>query len=120
MARRAHAAETPPAETLASDAHSNRTMPALSLVEPPPPGAKALGLFRDARAASLDHLAEVEAAMAVLRERLETVVEAGDLYVVGVQAFAERLAEELFWKGKSFELLVQRQREGAGPAARRR
>jgi hypothetical protein len=92
----------------------------LSLVEPSPPGAKALQLFHDARAASIEHLALVAEAMTALRDRLEAVGEGGDLYVAGVSEFAERLAEELFWRAKSFDLLVQRQRESLQPRARRR
>ncbi len=85
----------------------------LSLVEPPPAGARAQRLFEEARAISLEHLAEVATAMTALREQLQTVVEAGDLYDPGLHAFSERLSEDLFWRCKSFALLVERQRAAA-------
>jgi hypothetical protein len=92
---------------------SGRAPTILSLVEPPPAAARARQLFVEARAISREHLTEVSAAMTVLRERLEAVVEAGELYAPGVHDFAERLSEELFWRLKSFEALTQRQHEDA-------
>lgn len=83
----------------------------LSLVEPPPAGARARRLFEEARVISLEHLAGVAATMTALRDQLQTVVEAGELYDTGLHAFAERLSEDLFWRGKSFALLVERQRQ---------
>ena len=88
----------------------------LSLVEPSPAGARARKLFAEARAISLEHLAETSAAMADLQSLLQTIGEAGDLYVPGVQAFAARLAEDLFWRAKSFELLIEQQRAAVEPA----
>jgi len=119
MARRSQTADND-ASPMAQIADAAAPRTALSLVEPSPPGAKALQLFENARAASVDHLAQVAQALTTLRERLEAIADGGDLYVVGVSEFAERLAEELFWKAKSFERLVQLQREALRPRVRRR
>lgn len=97
-----------------------RAAPTLTLVEPPPAGAKALQLFKDARAVSLDHLSEVVTAIVTLRDMLESVVESGALYGPGVHEFAERLSEDLLWKSKSLELLSLRQRDFNRQAQRRR
>ena len=91
----------------------------LSLVAPPPAGARAQQLFAEARAISIEHLAETAHAMAQLRGLLESVGEASDLYVPGLQAFAARLAEDLFWRSKSFEALIEQQRAAVAAAAHR-
>ena len=97
-----------------------RSLSLLSLVEPATPGMKARQLFNDARVVSLDHLSQVASTVNVLRELLDAVVDAGDLYVPGAHEFAERLSEDLFWRSKSLELLTQRQRDSSQPAPRRR
>jgi hypothetical protein len=50
---------------------AGRAAPMLSLVDPAPPGDRAVQLFRDARVLSLDHLALVAAAIATLRGLLD-------------------------------------------------
>jgi hypothetical protein len=103
-----------------SEAPAARSPPLLSLVEPPLPGTKAWQLFNDARVISLDHLAQVASTISLLRDLLDTVVDAGDLYVPGAHEQAERLSEDLFWKSKSLELVTQRQRDSGRTTPRRR
>ena len=86
-----------------------RTEPELSLAPIAAPGERARQLFAQARSVSLEHLAALDAALAVTRELAQQVVEAGDLYEPGLQDFAGRVAEELFWRGKSLEALARRQ-----------
>jgi hypothetical protein len=108
MARRAQAARTRETAEVGPPT-SGRAAAILSLVEPPPAGARARQLFLEARAISLEHLSEASQAMAVLRDQLEAIVGAGELYAPGVRDFAERLSDDLFWRSKSFEALIQRQ-----------
>jgi hypothetical protein len=90
----------------------------LELVEPPPPALKALQLFEEARAVSLEHLRALEAAMANVRGLAEAVVDAGDLYVPGLREFARTLGEDLMWKSKTLELLSLRQCEALAMSRR--
>jgi len=94
------AAETEPAT-------SERRRPDIALVEAPPAGVKARQLLREATKASLEHLAAFDAAIGDVRELADAIVEAGDLYGPGLNDFARRLSEELFWKTKT---LAARQR----------
>ena len=83
--------------------------PTLELVGPPPPAVKARLLFEEARAVSLDHLHALDEALVDVGEQLTAIVEAGDLYAVGLREFAQKLAEDLTWKTKTLRLLSQRQ-----------
>lgn len=83
--------------------------PAFELVGPPPPAVKARQLFEEARAVSLGHLQDVDEAMSNLSDQLTAIVEAGDLYAVGLRQFAQKLAEDLSWKTKTLRMLSQRQ-----------
>jgi hypothetical protein len=94
-----------------------RKVPELSVVETPPPGLKALKLYEEARKVSFEQLRLLAGALAEAHALTEAVLDGGDLYAPGVRDFAERLADELFWRGKTLEALAQRQ---ADPPARRR
>jgi hypothetical protein len=90
----------------------------IGLVAPPQPGLRVRQLFQEARKASLDHIGEVQSAMALVQVLLDDVVEGGAVYAPGLTDFAVRLKEDLFWRSKSLEALAQRQRlhaEGANP-----
>jgi len=97
-----------------------RTEPELSLVPSPSPGQRAQQLLSEARAVSLEHLAALEAAISATRDLARDVVEAGDVYGPGLEDFARRLAEDLFWRGKTLETLAARQSEAAGRKPGRR
>jgi hypothetical protein len=86
-----------------------RAEPELSLVPVAAPGERALQLFTEARSISLEHLAALQAAIVGTRDLADEVVAAGDLYAVGLQDFARRLSEELFWRAKALEALAERQ-----------
>ena len=83
--------------------------PALELVGPPPPAVKARQLFEEARAVSLEHLHALDEALVDVGEQLNAIVEAGDLYAVGLREFAQKLAEDLTWRTKTLRMLSQRQ-----------
>lgn len=103
-----------PETELPAPAPLERRKPAIALVETPPPGVRAHRLLQEARKASLEHVAAFEAAIAQVRELADAIVEAGDLYAPGLNDFAGRLSEELFWKSKLLTALVQRQRALVG------
>lgn len=90
-----------------------RAEPELSIVRAAAPGQRAQQLLAEARAVSLEHVAALQAAIAVTRELAQEVVDAGDLYAPGLQHLAGRLTEELFWRGKTLAGLAQRQSEAA-------
>jgi hypothetical protein len=81
----------------------------LGVVETPPAGLRARQLFKDAQVASLEHLRTLESAIATVRELSDEIVRGGDLYAPGLRELARTLAEDLFWKAKTLELLSQRQ-----------
>jgi hypothetical protein len=83
-----------------------RVRPAIGLVAPPPAGLRARQLFQEARKASLDHVGALQDAMASVQQLLGDVVEAGEVYTPGLNAFAARLTEELFWKSKTLGMLA--------------
>lgn len=103
-----------PATEVPAPAGPERRKPDIALVEAPPPGVKARQLLQEARKASLEHVAAFEAAIAEVRELADAIVEAGGLYAPGLNDFAGRLSEELFWKSKLLTALVQRQRALVG------
>jgi hypothetical protein len=88
-----------------------RRPPGLGLVEPLPPAVRARHLLEEARAASLEHLRALQAAVATVRDLSDEVVRGGDLYAPGLHELAKNLSEDLFWKSKTLELLSQRQSE---------
>ena|SRR5215469_16080571 len=92
----------------ATRALASRAEAELGLVAPELAGARAIRLFHEARAASLEHLIELQGALAETHNRAQAVVEAGDLYSVGLHDFARRLTEELFWRGKTLAGLIER------------
>jgi len=91
-----------------------RPQPELTLVAPRP-AERAQRLLLEARAASLEHLAALQAAIGQAHALAEAAAEGGEVYPVGAQDFARRLTEELFWRGKSLEALIERER-GVAPA----
>lgn len=94
-------------------AKSAGPQPELTLVPASAPGERAIRLFLDARVASLEHLQALQEAMAVARDLAETVVHADGLYAVGLNDFAKRLSEDLFWRAKTLESLTERQLQAA-------
>jgi hypothetical protein len=91
-------------------APATRARPAIGLVSPPPPGLRARQLFQEARRASLDHVGALQDALAGVRQLLDDVVEGGEVYSPGLNAFAARLAEDLFWRSKTLEALANANR----------
>ena len=90
-----------------------RPGPELSLVPPAPPGDRARKLLLEARAASLEHIEMLQAAIASTRELAQGVVEGGDLYGPGLHEFSRILVEDLLWRSKNLEALVDRQRKAS-------
>jgi len=90
-----------------------RPAPNLTLVSPPiqslGPGERAHELFCEARSVSLEQLSALAAQINAVCELLETVVDAGELYVPGVSEFSARLHEDLFWRSKTLAMLSLRQ-----------
>ena len=62
--------------------------------------------------AAVDHLRDLELAIAAVRDLSDEVVRGGDLYPPGLRELARTLAEDLFWKAKTLELLSRRQNDG--------
>jgi hypothetical protein len=84
--------------------------PEVALPPAPLAGERARRLFQEARSISLEHIKALQHAIAETRELAQAMVDGGDLYVVGLQDFASRLAQELFTRGKLLETLTERQR----------
>jgi len=76
------------------------------------PALRARQLMAEARAAAVEQLEALDAAMVAVRELSLDVLQGGDLYSVGVRDLAARLAEDLLWRGKSLEALTARERAG--------
>lgn len=76
------------------------------------PGERTRLLMREARAAAIEQLEALEAAVRVARDLSLDVLQAGDAHGVGVRELATRLAEDLLWRGKSLEALTARERAG--------
>ncbi len=85
----------------------------LSLVPSAPPGERARRLLLEARAASLEHVQALEAAIASARDLAQGVVDGGDLYGPGLHEFSRILVEDLLWRSKNLEALVDRQRKAS-------
>jgi hypothetical protein len=99
---------TSPAPALAARAERE-----LSLVPQAPPGERARKLLMDAKAASLEHIEALEAALASARDLAQGVIDGGELYGPGLHEFSRTLAEDLLWRSKTLEALVERQRKAA-------
>jgi hypothetical protein len=76
---------------------------------------RARKLLLESRAAAVEHVEALEAAIKVVRELCSGVLDGGDAYSVGVRDLAAQLAEDLLWRGKRLEALIARER--AGPLA---
>jgi hypothetical protein len=74
-----------------------------------PTAIRARQLFQEAKALSLEHVRALGVAIDAVREISGSIAQDGDLYSPGIRDLAERLAEDLLWKSKSLEQLVQTQ-----------
>ena len=92
------------------DAHPARELPDLEAAASP--AQRAHRLMAEARAAAVEQLEALDAAIMVVRELSLDVLQGGDIYSVGVRDLAARLAEDLLWRGKSLEGLTARERAG--------
>jgi hypothetical protein len=77
-----------------------------------PPAVRAGELLRQARAAGLEQLADLSAAIQVVRDLAQDVALGGDAYGVGVRDLAQRLADDLRGRAGSLEALAERERLG--------
>jgi hypothetical protein len=104
-----------PVDTAATAAAlATRAEPELSLVPATPAGDRARQLMLEARAAALEHLEALRQSSEETRTLAKAVGYGGDLYTVGLQDFARRMAEDLEWRAKTLEALIERQREASG------
>jgi hypothetical protein len=85
----------------------------VALPAAPLAGERARRLYLEARSISLEHIRALQSAIAEARELAQALVHGGDLYVVGLQDFAGRLAGELGSRGRMLEALAERQRVAA-------
>src|SRR5579862_9082638 len=92
-------------ETAPPAAPAGRPEPELSLVPPAAPGERARQLLQEARSAALEHLQLLQQSIAETRALAETIARNGDLYGVGVEDLARRLAADLEWRSKTLEAL---------------
>ena len=90
---------------------------AIALVEPAPPAIKALQLYQEAKRASLDHIDQLISAVESARILAEELVAGGDLDGPGLHDLSRRLSEELLWKGRTLQVLAQRQRDAVDASA---
>jgi hypothetical protein len=95
-----------------------RPEPGLSLVPASTASERARQLLQDARIAAIEHLEALKASIGETHALSEAVVRGGDLYTVGLQDLARRLTEDLSWRAKTLEALIERQREAAAPRRR--
>jgi hypothetical protein len=86
-----------------------RTRPDITLVPPLAPAVKAGQLLQEAKKLSLEHVRSLQSAIGTVRSLSEALVEADELYSPGLHDFARRLAEDLFWRSKTLEVLAQKQ-----------
>jgi len=77
--------------------------------EPVSAAIRARRLFQEAKALSLEQVRSLGSAIETVRDISESIVQDHDLYSPGIRDLAERLAEDLLWKSKSLEQLVQTQ-----------
>ncbi len=90
---------------------------AIALVEPASPAHRALQLYREAERASLEHIDQLVSAVESARTLADELVAGGDLYGPGLHDLSRRLSEELLWKGRTLQVLAQRQREAIDASA---
>lgn len=100
-------------ETTASPQAAARPRREFALVPPAGPAERARKLMMDARTASLEHLEALQAAIVSTRELAQEVLDGGDLYSPGVHEFSRIFAEDLLWRSKNLEALVDRQRKAS-------
>ena len=102
-----------PRSTADAGSGFHRRSRVLGVVETPPaqPGLRRVSVScsSEARNASLEHLRALERAIVTVRDLSDEVVHGGDLYTPGLRELARNLAEDLFWKAKTLELLSARQ-----------
>jgi hypothetical protein len=101
-------------DTAGAAAVSARPEPELSLVPTAAAGERAHQLLQNARAAALEHLEGLRQSICETRGLAAVVVDGGDLYAVGVLELARRMSEDLDWRARTLEALIERQREAAG------
>ena len=80
------------------------------LEAPSSPSERARLLMHAARAAAVEQLEALNAAIKVVRELSLEVIDGGDAYDVGIRDLAARLSEDLLWRGKNLEALTARER----------
>jgi hypothetical protein len=78
-----------------------------AFAEPVPAAMRARQLFQEAKVLSLEHVRALGVAIEAVRNISESIAQDGDLYSPGIRDLAERLAEDLLWKSKSLEQLLQ-------------
>lgn len=71
--------------------------------------ASAQELLAQAKSASLQNLRALQRVVREARERAQAVGSGGDLYPWSLEDFARRLGEDLFWREKTLQLLIERQ-----------
>ena len=74
-----------------------------------PQGDSARELLLQAKAASLRNLRALQRAIRETGEMAQAVGSGGDLYPWSLEDFARRLGEDLLWREKSLQLLIERQ-----------
>jgi hypothetical protein len=79
----------------------------LALAPPASAGSRARQLFEEAKAAAFEHMRALEASVAAVRDLAAEVGDGGEVYSPGVRDFAKKLSEELFWKAKTLQKLMQ-------------
>lgn len=72
-------------------------------------GDAAAALLQQAKAASLQNLRAFQGAIRETRELAQAVAAGGELYPWPLQDFARRLGEDLSWREKTLQLLIERQ-----------
>jgi hypothetical protein len=86
-----------------------RTGAEQTFAEPIPAAVRARQLFQEAKALSLEHVRALGSAIETVRDIAGSIARDGDLYSPGIRDLAERLTEDLLWKSKSLEQLLQTQ-----------
>jgi hypothetical protein len=74
------------------------------------PAERARLLMREARAAAVEQLGILGAAIKVVRDLSLEVLDGDDAYSAGIRDLTARLSEDLLWRGKSLEVLTDRER----------
>jgi hypothetical protein len=79
----------------------------LALAPPASAGLRARQRFEEAKAAALEHMRALEESVTTVRDLSAEVAEGGEVYPPGVRDLAKKLSEELFWKAKTLQKLMQ-------------